>query len=450
LAAETAESASGIETRAQILAELASRAQEPQRSALYRQALDAAESENYPHTRFRALAQMTAQPEHLADVLRMQCTLDEWRSRHTRADLRSMALPDPVINLAVEIVRGIEEPCSRARALAILVPYVAESRRPGLLKEAEEDGFCPHDHPDDIPCEALQALEKAAVAVPAAARLPLAWDLTRTLVTDENPDRMRQLIWLAVYLSDKYGDDLQAQALHCAAKLSAADEPPWVRRHGLSAFRKLAPYLSPERLLQAAALVQALNEPDQQSVALAALAAHAEPAMRPPIMTSAVARTRSITSTYELREVLAELAPYLPDNDTAALLSRLLDLTQGQQPGGSNYLASAIAEVAPALRAELAAQMANAARNQPVASERAQSSRALALARSGASLKQWSPYWRTAIIDAAAAGRPALLTRIAELPLKPSEDSPADTADATAWHIAQALQDTRRWWPSDP
>ena len=261
---------------------------------------------------------------------------------------------------------------------------------------------------------------------------------------------MRQLIWLAVYLSDKYGDDLQGQALRCAAKLSAADEPPWVRRHGVSAFRKLAPYLSPERLLQAAALVQALDEPDQQSAALAALAAHADPATRPQIMTSAVALTRSSTNTHEFREVLAELAPYLSDSDTAALLSRLLDLTRGQQPGGSNSLAAAIAEVAPALHAELATQMASAARHQPVASERAQSSRALAVARSGTSLRQWSPYWRTAIIDAAAAGRPALLTRIAELPLKPSEDSPADTADATARHIAQALQDTRRWWPSGP
>ena len=146
LAAETAESASDIETRAQILAELASRAQEPQRSALYRQAVDAAESENYPHTRFRALTQMTAKPEQLADVLRMQCTLDERRGRHTRADLRSMALPDPVINLAVEIVHGIEEPCSRARALAILVPHVTESRRPGpgLRRVPDLRGFVRH------------------------------------------------------------------------------------------------------------------------------------------------------------------------------------------------------------------------------------------------------------------------------------------------------------------
>jgi predicted oxidoreductase (fatty acid repression mutant protein) len=94
--------------------------------------------------------------------------------------------------------------------------------------------------------------------------------------------------------------------------------------------------------------------------------------------------------------------------------------------------------------------MADAAHDEPVASKRASSSRALARARSGTSLKHWSPYWRTAITNAAAVGRPTLLYSIAELPLGPSEDQPADETSQIAFHIAQALLDTRRWWPSGP
>jgi hypothetical protein len=447
--AETAESAD-IETRAQLLAGLAARAEEPERGMLHRQALDMADSEGYPHRRFRPLARMTRNPEQLIDVLRMQCTLDQWRDRHSRAGLGSPALPDAVSSRAVEIVRGIEEPCSRARALAMLVPHVTESRRPGLLKETAEDGFRPHDHPDDIPCEALEALEQAVHAVPAAARLPLTPQLEQDLIRDESRDRMRQLIWLAVYLSDNYGDDLQDQALRCAARLSAADEPDHVRRHGTSAFGKLAPYLSPQRLLQAVALAQDLRTPGERSAALAALAAHADPTTRPAIMSSAVASMRSITSDYQLLEPLARLAPYLPAEEAAALVSRLLDLTQEQQLPHGNSLADTIEAVAPALPAELAVRMADAAHDEPVASKRASSSRALARARSGTSLKHWSPYWRTAITNAAAVGRPTLLYSIAELPLGPSEDQPADETSQIAFHIAQALLDTRRWWPSGP
>jgi hypothetical protein len=442
---DTAESAD-IEARVQLLAELAARAEEPQRGALYHRALDAANSESYPHRRFRPLAPITRDPEQLIDVLRMQCTLDQWHDRHTWAGLRSLALPDAVSSLAVDIVRGIDEPCSRARALAMLVSLVTESRRPRLLKETAEDGFRPHDHPDDIPCEALEALEEAVHAVPSAARLPLA----RDPLEEEDRGRMRQLIWLAVYLSDQYGDDLQDQALRCAARLSAADQPDWVRRHGTSAFGELAPYLSPQRLLQAVALVKDLESPGERSAALAAMVAHADPATRPPIMNSAIASMRLITSDYQLREPLARLAPYLPAEQTAALFSRLLDLTREHQLPHGNALADTIAAVAPALPAELAAQMADAAQNESVASKRASSSQALADARSGTSLRHWSPYWRMAITDAAAAGRPALLYVIAKLPLNPSEDQPADEASQIAFHIAQALLDTRRWWPSGP
>jgi hypothetical protein len=451
LAAESGESASDTETCAQMLAELASRAREPQRSTIYREALDIAESEGYAHPRFRALAQMTGNPEQLVHILRMQCALDERGDRHARVvHLPPMKLPDEVLDSAAEIVRRIDEPCSRARALAMLVPQVTESRRAGLLKDAAQDGFRHHVHPDDIPCDALEALMKAVSAVPEATRLPFAPHITQTLIEEENPGRMRQLIWLAVYLSHEFGDELQSQALQCAAKLSGVGEPDWVRRHGFSGFKRLAPYLSPERLLEARDLVQAAEGPRWQLAVLATLTAAADPATRRSMIIDAVARMRSSTDANELCEALGELGPYLSDTDATALLSRLLDQTQGDQQSSSGSLAEAIAKVAPALHGEQVIQMAKAARDQLVSSERAESSRALAMARSGTSLKHWSLYWRPAILDAAAAGRSVLLARIGELPLEPSENSPADTVVTVAQHIAQALQDTRRWWPSGP
>jgi len=336
LAAEIVQTAepAGLETRAQLLAALAARANQPQRTILYRRALDTAESADYPHHRFRPLTEMASDPEQLIDVLRLQSALDKWSERHWQAGLPSMALPAPVLTRAADIARTIDEPCSRARALAMLVPHVTESERPGLLREVAAAGFPPHEHPDDIPCGALEYLLAEAVrAVPAAARLPIADGLARDLVEENHPDRLRQLNWLAVYLGDNFSDDLQGQAVQCAVKLTGSDEPPWVQRHGVREFTRLIPHLSASRLLEATRIVPALDT----------------------------------------------------SSDPADI--------------------------------------------------------------GRASLRHWTPYWRTAVADASAAGRAKLLYLIAKLPLDPSEDQLDDELSQIAGHVAEALLETRRWWP---
>jgi hypothetical protein len=216
----------------------------------------------------------------------------------------------------------------------MLVPYVAEPERAGLLKEAAVAGFPPHEHPDDIACRALEeSLAEAVHAVPAEARLSIADQLAGDLVRGGDSDRLHQLNWLAAFLGDGFGDDLQGDAIQCAVRLTGPDEPDWVHRHGVRELARLAPYLSPDRLLEATQIVPYLGTPSH--------------------------------------------------------------------PG----------EVGRA------------------------------------SLRHWTPFWRKAVSKATAGGRAGLLYLIAELPLDLSGGQPDDELSEIAGHVAQAMLDTRRWWP---
>jgi len=361
------------EPRAQLLAALASRASEPQRSALYGQARHVADSDDHPHARFRSLIRMTDGPEQLAAVLRLQCVLDDFFNRHIRCDSLTEAVPVPtaVIDHAVEAVRTIERPCDRSRALAMLVPLVTTTSRPALLKEAAEGAFRPHAHEDDIPCDALNALQKAISTVSVAARLPLAREVTKTLVRSKrNTERLRQLICLAVYQS-RLNENRQMQALRCIEELSSTRYPDWVRRHGTRGFSRLVPYLSPDRMLDAVRLARALEKPYEQAQALANLADHADAGVRPLITEATIQEAKS-----------SRACPRAEDNDG-------IDDT-------------------------------------------------------------WSARWRTALHKAASAGRPALLSLIATMPITTAADLAAEERSSTAAHITLAMFDTRHWWPTGP
>ncbi|HUB38775.1 MAG TPA: NB-ARC domain-containing protein [Streptosporangiaceae bacterium] len=358
------------EPRARLLAALASRAPEPQRTGLDRHARDIAESANYPHADFRGLVGIADGPEQLEAVLRLQCTLDGFGNRHIRREcLDEESLSAALVDHAVKTARTMEGQCDRARALAMLVPLAATASQPALLMEAAEGTFQPHPHIDDIPCDALRALKAAVKAVPVAARPPLARKVTDTLAQPEhNPERLRQLIVLAVYQSG-IDDNRQVEALACIAELTSRQLPDWVRRHGTSGFRRLAPYLSQDRMLDAVRLAQALDEPDEQMRALADLAENAD--------------------------------------------SKGLDPMETPRQRGSGR-----------------------ARRRP---------------QSGNALNEvWSPQWRTALHNAAGAGRPALLSFIARMPILAEAEMATGQADSTAALIARAMFDTRRWWPAGP
>lgn len=441
------------EPRAQLLAALASRAPEPQRGALYRQARHAADSDDHPHARFRGLIRMTDGPEQLAAVLRLQCVLDDFRNRHIRRNSLTEAVPVPaaVIDHAVETVRTIEGPCDRARALAMLAPLVTTTSRPALLKEATESAFRPHDHEDDIPCDALRALQKAVSAVPVAVRLPLARGVTKTLVRSKrNTERLRQLVCLAVYQSG-LDEDRQVQALRCVEELSSTRHPDWVRRHGTEGFRRLGPYLSPDRMLDAVRLAQALDEPYEQALALTDLAEHADAAARPLIMEAAVASMRSITRAYQLHRPLARLAPYLRRWEAEELLARLVELTQTTQESEVDFLANTFADIVVRLPTGPLPPIVNEVLGSMAAAQRAKSSRARAQAGDSNGIDEtWSAQWRGALHDAASAGRPALLSLIADMPITTAADLAAEERSSTVTHIAQVMFDTRRWWPAGP
>jgi len=51
---------------------------------------------------------------------------------------------------------------------------------------------------------------------------------------------------------------------------------------------------------------------------------------------------------------------------------------------------------------------------------------------------------------AASAGRPALLSLIATMPITTAADLAAEERSSTAAHIALAMFDTRHWWPTGP
>jgi hypothetical protein len=428
---------SAAEPKAQLLAALAARAAGPERDALEREARDLATSPEYPHAGFGSLPELAKDLGQLQAVLHLQCVLD--RGTYHRPPPRDpVPLPDALIDRAAHLARTRYGPCQLASALAILVPYSAPERRAALLREATLTVLTPHVHDDDIPCDGLRTLKRAAPAVPGGARPPLSpGDLTPLLVQDDSFERMRQFLCLLAYLPESQRGDIPKRALDCLTTMTAASDADWQSRHCHEDLAALAPYLAPDAWRRAVQLAHALKGPYQTADILADLAAQADPATRPELLREAVSYLRTVAREYELLGPLATLARYLDEDDAAAFLDRLLRLVNDDRGPGS--FPRTISLIAPQLTPALLDQAAAAVRDHPIATERAEASKAIAQAAATMYPDPWPTYGRTALADAAATGRPTLLSLIADLPL-PDQDGAA--------RLIQALLDVRRWWPT--
>lgn len=440
----------GPEPHARLLVLLAARAAPPDREELLRRARDLATSESHPHHRYRSLVQSATDPQQLGAALHLACVLDRPAFHHPPPQ-DPQPLPDTLIDQASRLARTAHGPCRQASSLAGLIPYAAPVRRAVLLREAAMAALIPHDHEDDVPCDGLHALERAAAGVPDEDRLPLlpGHPTPLTAVDDQGDqgdegdhvERLRRLSCLLAYLPARRRGPVLEAALDCLTALSFRWDMDWASRHGHAGLSTVAPYLNPDARQYAARLARTLGARYQTADVLADLAAYADPATRPGLLDETVSYLRTLTSAYELDGPLATLAPHLDPNRAAELLDRLLHLVHGDRGWDHGVFPETISRIAPHLTPALLDQAANAVRQHASAPERAEASRALARAADALHPDPWPAYWRTALADATATGRPGLFSLVADLPLHHRQD--------TAAPLIQAVLDIHRWWPSN-
>jgi hypothetical protein len=461
-AAQAIGDGTGPEREARLLALLASRATGPEREILDRRARDRAAADDHPHRYYKALAELATGPDQLAAVLDLQCALDREAHHRPRWPQDPVPLPDQLTDQAADLARAHSSlppdqltdqppailgwadeahgPCLLAHALAALVPYSMPGKRTELLREAAVTVLAPHGHPDDIDCDGLDALRRAADLVPPEARLPLPEGHITEPVTDLGSlERMRQLSVLLAYLPGDQHADLLEDALTCLAAMSSHWDTGWIANHAQDDFDTIAPYLSPDARRRAAELARRFPDRSDQADVLAMLAAHADPATQPSILREAVTTMGTLTKTYELQRPLRLLNPIMEEPQATELLDRLLEAARDERHSNLSIYQSSIPWFLRSLAPSLLPRAAEGTAKVRTAPDRAAASKAIALAADAAHHGPWSKYWRTAFADAATAGRPAVLALITDLPLQQRE--------SIAPHVAQAILDAKRWWP---
>lgn len=429
------------EAEAQLLALLATRAAQPECDALQQRAHDLSASEQHPHHRFHSIVEPAADPQQLHAALHLQYFLERPRL-HSHPQHKPVLLPDATIDRAAYLARTLPGPCQHASALATLVPYASPERRAALLLEATVVALTSHDHEDDVPCDALHALKREAVNVPDKDKLPLPSNhLTRVLAPGNPPEHMRQLSCLLAYLPDEERANIAETAMDCLTAMSPDWDKDWISRHGYSGLSAIAPYLNTDARLRAVQLAHALNGSYQTASVLADLAVHASPAARPALLHEAVSYMRTLTRAYLLATPLAKLVSHLDQTQATELLGQLFRLISGDRHWFIGAFPQTIADITPSLTPALLEQAADTVRQHTIARERAQASKALALAAETAIPDPWPTYWRTALANATVVGRPTVLSLIADLPLEGRQD--------IAPLLIDTIFDIRRWWPSN-
>jgi hypothetical protein len=257
-------------------------------------------------------------------------------------------LPDELVGAAMDAARTIREPRSQALALAAVAPRVPpEARRPAIAAALAAVDAIPN------PGGMTMALRSLAPHIPA--------DLL---------DRALAVALTADYWPGGLTETLTVLAPHLPAELlgraleAVASGLVW--HEGRAIVGRLAPHLTVELLDQALRIVTA--EPPEDVAELAAFVSYLPAEHQPPVVALALAAARTISRGDHRARALALLAPYLPADQRAEVMTQAFEAVTGRP---LDFLT--LVELGPRLPAELfdAAHAAANALGEPVLRTRA-------------------------------------------------------------------------------
>jgi hypothetical protein len=432
--------------RAAALTALAMRAPKASRAALFAEALEAAiEHERAGADRVPGLVAFAGDAAQLYTLRAFQMVLEEHGSRWGRSagDLGYWAVRTPpgAVEHAIRFAGTVEHACTRSGMLAALVGCAPEESRAAVLKDALDAACRRHPHGDGVTCTIHDAFHRTAALVPVADRIAL---------PDAYLDERREPPHSPVGSLEDWDEDQWLRIPLCVAAyvpdrreeiLGGLLEGMRGARLSRGELASLAPLLSAHQFGAAVALADEIHEPNKQVAELLAIARAAPAPLRPQIVEQAVSVTRA-SSDLELVWCLRELSRCPKPLDLEDLYERALDgIAAEQKP--SDYQ---LEQLGSRLPERLHARAYRIAANLPKAEDRVKVSRAVAghIAGRGPS---W-PAWRRVLADATVAGRPQLLSALADACLAFAADAaPSDEPQLLATGLARSIGDVQRWWP---
>lgn len=297
------------DARAYLLTRLVAYLAPEHQAAVLRETLDAIAAINGDDVRAQALIAL-AQPIEVAGLLRnnpdgvqhaITVTFSiAWPDARARAfAVLAPYLSAELLTEALQMLKSIDDDRDRARTLAQLAPHLTPELNVAAYNTAQELG----------PSEArVAALAAIAPYLSAAARArALADALAAALAIERRYERATALVDLAPHLPDTLRTRALTEALNAARSIPDEDE-----RGRALVF--LAPHLPAERLPDALADAYTITDPVTRTPALSALMSFLPSEPRERVALDVIEAAREADGARRTASILAAIAPALPES----------------------------------------------------------------------------------------------------------------------------------------
>ena len=309
------------DARAYLLTRLVAHLAPEQRAAVLRETLDAIAAINGDDARARALIAL-AQPIEAAGLLRdnpdgvQHAITVTFSIARPDARARAFAVLAPYLSAellteALQMLKSIDDDRDRARTLAQLAPHLTPELNVAAYNTAQELA------PSEARAVALSAI---APYLSAAARArALADALAAALAIERRYERATALVDLAPHLPDTLRARALTEALNAARSITDEDE-----RGRALVF--LAPHLPAERLPDALADAYTITDPVTRTPALSALMSFLPGEPRARVALDVIEAARQARDARRTVSILAAIAPALPESALDAAIEIALTI----------------------------------------------------------------------------------------------------------------------------